>query len=92
MKIHEYQAKEIFSGYGIPVPQGSVASSASEARTATERFGGRAVIKAQVHAGGRGKVGGVRVVQSPDEAAETAEAQCSPRTWSPTRPGRRACP
>ena len=74
MKIHEYQAKEIFSSYGIPVPQGSVASSADEARAATERFGGRAVIKAQVHAGGRGKVGGVKVAQSPDDAAETAGA------------------
>ena len=77
MKIHEYQAKEIFSRYGIPVPEGSVASTSGEARAATERFGGRAMIKAQVHAGGRGKAGGVRVAQTPDEAAETAGAMLS---------------
>ena len=77
MKIHEYQAKEIFARYGIPVPQSMVAATASEARAATERFGGRAVIKAQVHAGGRGKAGGVKVAQSSDDAAETASAMLS---------------
>ena len=74
MKLHEYQSKEIFDRYGIPVPQGRVAASAGEARTATEGFGGRAVIKAQVHAGGRGKAGGVRVAQSPEEAESAAQA------------------
>ena len=74
MKLHEYQAKEIFARYGIPVPQGRVAATATEARTATQGFGGRAVIKAQVHAGGRGKAGGVKVAQSPDDAAAAAEA------------------
>ena len=77
MKIHEYQAKEIFARYGIPVPQGTIAASADEARAATERFGGRAVIKAQVHAGGRGKAGGVKVAQSSGDAAETAGAMLS---------------
>ncbi len=77
MKIHEYQAKEIFARYGIPVPQGSVAASAAEARSATERFGGRAVVKAQVHAGGRGKAGGVKIAQSPDDAEATAQAMLS---------------
>ena len=77
MKIHEYQAKEIFSRYGIAVPQGTVAATPAEARAATERFGGRAVIKAQVHAGGRGKAGGVRVAQSPDDAEQSAEGMLS---------------
>ena len=77
MKIHEYQAKEIFARYGIPVPQGVVASTAAEARSATEGFGGRAVVKAQVHAGGRGKAGGVKVVQSADDAEATALAMLS---------------
>ncbi len=77
MKLHEYQAKEIFSRYGIPVPQGRVAATAGEARSATEGFGGRAVIKAQVHAGGRGKAGGVKVAQSPSEAEAAAQAMLS---------------
>lgn len=71
MKIHEYQAKNIFARYGVPVPKGIVAASAEEARQATSSLGGRAVLKAQIHAGGRGKSGGVQVVSSPDEA-ETA--------------------
>ena len=77
MKIHEFQAKEIFARYGIPVPQGTIAASADEARAATEHFGGRAVVKAQVHAGGRGQAGGVKVAQSSDEAASTAAAMLS---------------
>ena len=77
MKIHEYQAKEIFARYGIPVPQGAVAASAAEARSAAERFGGRAVVKAQVHAGGRGKAGGVKVTLSLDDAETTAQAMLS---------------
>ncbi len=73
MKIHEYQAKEIFSRYEIPIPKGIVASTAEEARRATEAMGGRSVLKAQIHAGGRGKSGGVKVVGSADEAEETAK-------------------
>ena len=74
MKIHEYQAKAIFARYGIPVPGGVVAASPEEARQATESLGGSAVLKAQVHAGGRGKSGGVKVVRSPEEAETTAQA------------------
>ena len=77
MKIHEYQAKEIFARYGIAVPKGAVADTAGEAKSATEAFGGRAVIKAQVHAGGRGKSGGVRVAQSPDDAETAAQKMLS---------------
>jgi succinyl-CoA synthetase beta subunit len=72
MKIHEYQAKEIFAKAGVPVPKGGVASTPEEARTIAQNLGGRAVVKAQVHAGGRGKAGGVKVVISPDEAAAVA--------------------
>ncbi len=72
MKLHEYQAKEIFSRYGIPIPTGKLVSSPQEARIATQQMGGQAVLKAQVHAGGRGKAGGVKVVRSPEEAEQTA--------------------
>ena len=74
MKIHEYQAKEIFARYGIPIPRGSVATTTEEARQATEALGGQAVLKAQVHAGGRGKAGGVKVVHSPEEAEQVARS------------------
>ncbi len=74
MKIHEYQAKELMAKYGIPVPRGSMAASPEEARKVAEELGGKVVVKAQVHAGGRGKAGGVRVVDSPDAAAEFAAA------------------
>ncbi len=72
MKIHEYQAKDIFSKYGIPVPKGSVASTPEEARRIAEEFGGTVVVKAQVHAGGRGLAGGVKVVHSADDAEREA--------------------
>ena len=74
MKLHEYQAKEIFARYGIPVPQGKIAATPAEARSATESLGGRAVVKAQVHAGGRGKAGGVKLAQSPGEAEAAAQS------------------
>ena len=74
MKIHEYQAKDIFARYGIPVPKGRVATTPQEAAEIAEELGGRAVVKAQVHAGGRGKAGGIKVVDSPNEAAKAAEA------------------
>ena len=61
MKLHEYQAKELLARYGVPVPEAHLASSAAEAVEAAGRLGGRAVVKAQVHAGGRGKAGGVKV-------------------------------
>ncbi len=74
MKIHEYHAKDIFARYGIPIPKGRVAATPDEAAEIAEELGGRAVVKAQVHAGGRGKAGGIKVVNSPAEAAEAAEA------------------
>ena len=73
MKIHEYQAKEIFSKSGIPLLRRVVASNPQEARQAAQEFGDRAVLKAQIHAGGRGKGGGILVAASPEEAAELAE-------------------
>ena len=79
MRIHEYQAKEIFARYGVRVPKSSVASSPEEARTATSDLGGQAVLKAQVHAGGRGLAGGVKVTRSPDAAEETARAMLGKR-------------
>ena len=74
MKLHEYQAKEIFARYGIAVPRSILANTPQEARQATEELGGQAVVKAQVHAGGRGKAGGIKVVRSPEEAEQTAQA------------------
>ena len=74
MKIHEYQAKEIFTRYGVRVPNGSVARTPQEARTATLNLGGQAVLKAQVHAGARGRAGGVKVVRSPEEAEQVARS------------------
>lgn len=72
MKIHEYQAKELLAKVGLPVPKGQVVFSSAEARSAADRLGGRVVVKAQIHAGGRGKGGGVRVVEDADGAAEAA--------------------
>ena len=72
MKLHEFQAKKIFAKYGITVPRGVVVKTPEEASKATQDFGGSAVIKAQVHAGGRGKAGGVQLVRSSEEAKETA--------------------
>ena len=68
MKLHEYQAKQWFREYGIAVPQGDVAASGEAAAALAERFGGRCVVKAQVHAGGRGQGGGVKRVESADQA------------------------
>ncbi len=73
MKIHEYQAKQVLREYGIPVPTGQVAHTPEEARTAYEQLGSPlAVVKAQIHAGGRGKGGGVKLVHSAQEAADAA--------------------
>lgn len=77
MKIHEYQAKEILQKYGVAVPQGRVATTADEAyeiaKSLTPAEGGKVVVKAQIHAGGRGKGGGVKVCDNPDEAKSRAE-------------------
>jgi succinyl-CoA synthetase beta subunit len=72
MKIHEYQAKAILARFGVPVPQGEVASTPDEAADAAHRIGGGVVVKAQIHAGGRGKGGGVKLAAGRDEAAEVA--------------------
>ena len=73
MNLHEYQAKALLKKYGVPVQEGILATNAAEAVAAFEQLGGKfAVIKAQVHAGGRGKAGGVKVVKSKEEAAEVA--------------------
>jgi succinyl-CoA synthetase beta subunit len=80
MKIHEYQGKEILGRFGVPVPRGRVAESPDEARTiAKDLGGGTVVVKAQIHAGGRGKGGGVKVVMGPDAAAEAAKAMLGMR-------------
>lgn len=74
MKIHEFQAKEILKGYGVPIPKGRVAETSEEARKIAEEIGAKSiVVKAQIHAGGRGKGGGVRVVRSPQEAEKAAK-------------------
>ncbi len=72
MKIHEYQAKAILAHYGVPVPKGKVAFSVEEAEAAAKELGGSVVVKAQIHAGGRGKGGGVKLARTADEAAGIA--------------------
>ncbi len=72
MKIHEYQAKEILRRYGVATPRGKVTEDPDEAARICEELGGRCVVKAQIHAGGRGKGGGVKLAKSPDEAREIA--------------------
>ena len=73
MKIHEYQAKAILARYGVPVPRGEVAYTVEEAEAAARKLGGSVVVKAQIHAGGRGKGGGVKVVKDATEAASIAK-------------------
>src|SRR3954447_22398812 len=70
MKIHEYQAKAILAQYNVPVPRGEAAFTVDEAEAAAKKLGGSVVVKAQIHAGGRGKGGGVKVAK---DAAQTAE-------------------
>ena len=72
MKLHEYQSKQIFAKYGVPIPKGQVASDAVRAKEITKELGGRVVIKAQVLVGGRGKAGGIRLAKTPQEAEEIA--------------------
>ena len=70
MNIHEYQAKELLRRYKVATPDGRVAQDAEDARHITKEFGGQSVVKAQIHAGGRGKGGGVKFATDPDQAAE----------------------
>src|SRR5262247_2656936 len=72
MNLHEYQGKELFARFGIPVLPGQVAETPDEARDIAASIGGTVVIKAQVQAGGRGKAGGVKLAKSPDEAFDRA--------------------
>jgi succinyl-CoA synthetase beta subunit len=72
VNLHEYQAREILKRYGIPVPDGDVATTPAEARAIAQRLGSPVVVKAQVHAGGRGKAGGVKLAADPAEAAKHA--------------------
>ncbi|MHB8376844.1 MAG: ADP-forming succinate--CoA ligase subunit beta [Dehalococcoidia bacterium] len=72
MKVHEYQAKQILTEFGVPVPQGRTATTAAQVRDIATSLGGRCVVKAQIHAGGRGKGGGVKLANSPEEAEQAA--------------------
>ena len=72
MNLHEYQAKELFARFGLPVLPGQVATTPEEARDVAESIGATVVIKAQVQVGGRGKAGGVKLAHSPEEAFERA--------------------
>ena len=91
MKIHEYQAKEIFRRFGVPTPRGEMVTTPDQARDAAERLGTKiVVVKAQIHAGGRGKAGGVKLAKSPAEAADLAKAMLGMTLVTPqTGPGGR---
>ena len=80
MNLHEYQAKQLFARYGVPVTRGEVATTPAQAAAAVGRLGGTLwVVKAQVHAGGRGKAGGVKLAQSVDEVRAAAAAMLGSR-------------
>jgi len=83
MNIHEYQAKEILSSYGIPVPRGRVALTADQVERAAKEMGGRCVVKAQIYAGGRGKAGGVKLVHHPEQAQDLAKELFGRRLVTP---------
>jgi succinyl-CoA synthetase beta subunit len=72
LKIHEYQAKALLAQYGIPIPRGSMASSSAEAKQIASEIGGKVVVKAQVYAGGRGRVGGIKMTGNPEDAEKAA--------------------
>ena len=72
MKLHEYQSKQIFARYGIPIPKGRIAGTSSEVKQIAEELGGRVVVKSQVLVGGRGKAGGIRLAKTPEEAQDLA--------------------
>ena len=91
MKLHEYQAKSILSGYGMNVPRSGVATTPQEARDVMRHLGSPAVIKAQVHAGGRGKGGGIKPVKTAEEAEDAAAAMLGTRLVTP-QTGRTGAP
>jgi succinyl-CoA synthetase beta subunit len=91
MKIHEYQAKEIFRRFGVPTPRGEMVTTPDQAKAVAQRLGTKiVVVKAQIHAGGRGKAGGVKLAKSPEEAADLAKAMLGMTLVTPqTGPGGR---
>jgi succinyl-CoA synthetase beta subunit len=86
MKIHEHQAKALLREFGVPVPGGEVASSPADAKIAAARVGGKVVVKAQVHAGGRGKAGGIKVADGATEAEAAAKQILGMRLRTPQTP------
>jgi succinyl-CoA synthetase beta subunit len=86
VRIHEYQAKALLKGFGVPVPRGEVADSPGAARAVAAKLGGKVVVKAQVHAGGRGKAGGIKVAATPDEAEAAARQILGMRLKTPQTP------
>jgi succinyl-CoA synthetase beta subunit len=86
MKIHEYQAKALLREFGVPVPRGEVATTPADAKAAAARLGGRVVVKAQVHAGGRGKAGGIKVADDAEGAERAARRILGMRLKSPQTP------
>jgi succinyl-CoA synthetase beta subunit len=86
MKIHEYQAKALLREFGVPVPAGDVADTPAGARAIAERIGGRVVVKAQVHAGGRGKAGGIQLADDPAGAESAARQIIGMRLKTPQTP------
>jgi len=91
MNFHEYQAKQLFADYGIPVPAGRIAGTPEAAAEAARALGGDEwVVKAQIHAGGRGKAGGVKLVKSPTKR-KLPQRRCSARRWRPISPAGARC-
>ena len=92
MNLHEYQSKRVFADYGVPVPAGRVAATEAEAVAAARELPGPVwVVKAQVHAGGRGKAGGVKLCRSAAEVGARREGDARRSAWSRSRPARTAC-
>ncbi|MBI3637066.1 MAG: ADP-forming succinate--CoA ligase subunit beta [Candidatus Rokubacteria bacterium] len=86
MKVHEYQAKALLREFGVAVPKGDAAKTPAEARAVAERLGGRVVVKAQVHAGGRGKAGGIKLADDPAAAEAAAKQILGMRLKTPQTP------
>ena len=74
VKVHEYQAKALMAEYGIPIPNGGVVSNINESLQVAQNLRSRVVVKAQVHAGGRGSAGGVKLVDTPDQAVQVVKS------------------
>jgi succinyl-CoA synthetase beta subunit len=83
MNVHEYQAKDLLRAYAVKIPEGQLATTPEEAERAAREIGGTIVVKAQVHAGGRGKGGGIKLVRSPEEARDAAKAMLGQKLVTP---------